>query len=84
MKTALALTLIFGLTILSKGQTNPNQVTTPPVWTEADRKYLLDNFVRTKQRLLDETTCQRNNGTLRKALIGGVSIKLLSILIVTN
>lgn len=56
MKTILVtLTLVFGLHILSKGQATADQSSTAPVWTEADRKYLLDNLIRTKQELIDET-----------------------------
>lgn len=53
--TLLTLTLVFGLLIPGKGQTNAEQSSTAPVWTEADRKYLLDNLIRTKQKLIDET-----------------------------
>jgi hypothetical protein len=56
MKIALTtLTLIFGLITFSNGQTNSDKLSTTPVWTEADRKYLLDNLIRTKQQLIDET-----------------------------
>jgi len=56
MKITLAtLTLIFGLLIHSKGQTNADQSSTAPVWTEADKKYLLDNLIRTKQEIINET-----------------------------
>ncbi len=50
-----ALTFVFGCFIPSKGQTNAGQSSTAPVWTEADRKYLLDNLIRSKQELIDET-----------------------------
>jgi hypothetical protein len=46
--------LLLGLTILSNGQTNENQPSAP-VWTETDRKDLLDNLIRSKEELLKET-----------------------------
>jgi len=49
------LILVFGLIILSKAQTNANQTSGAPVWTETDRKYLLENLTRSKQELIDET-----------------------------
>ncbi len=56
MKTfLLTLTLVFGLLILSKGQTKVDQSSTEPVWTEADRKYLLDNLIRSKEEIVRET-----------------------------
>ena len=56
MKTALIiLTLVFGLFIDGKGQTRADQPVNPPVWTEADRKYLVDNLIRSKQELIDAT-----------------------------
>lgn len=56
MKPFLAtLTFIFGLFILCNGQTKMDQSSAAPVWTEADRKYLLDNLIRSKQELIDET-----------------------------
>lgn len=51
--TLLTLTLVFGLLIQSKAQTD--QTSTAPVWTEADRKYLLDNLIRSKQKIIEET-----------------------------
>jgi hypothetical protein len=55
MKLALTtLTLVLALVSLAKAQTSANQ--SPGLaWTEADRKYLLDNLTRTKQALIDET-----------------------------
>jgi len=56
MKSFLAtLTLMLGLMISSNGQTNPEQSSTKPEWTEADRKYLLDNLIRSKEELIEET-----------------------------
>ncbi len=56
MKSLLVtLTFILGLLILSKGQTKTDQSSTVPVWTEADRKYLLDNLIRSKQEIIEET-----------------------------
>jgi len=49
------LTLFFGLLILSKGQAKVDQSSTAPVWTEADRKFLLDNLIRTKEEIIKET-----------------------------
>ncbi len=49
------LTFVFGLFILSKGQTKTNESSKVPVWTEADRKYLVDNLVRSKQEIIEET-----------------------------
>ena len=49
------LTFVFGFFILSNGQAKADQPSTTPVWTEADRKYLLDNLIRSKQELIDET-----------------------------
>lgn len=51
--TLLALHFVLALSLISTAQTNEKPAT--PVWTEADRKYLLDNLIRTKQELLDET-----------------------------
>jgi hypothetical protein len=48
--TLLTLTLLFGILISTKAQTPPT-----PAWTEADRKYLLDNLIRSKQEIIDET-----------------------------
>ena len=56
MKITLAtLTFVFGLLTLSNGQTNPTPPAKAPVWTEADRKLLLDNLIRTKEEILKET-----------------------------
>jgi hypothetical protein len=49
----LILLLVCGIFILTKAQ--PKTIQKVPVWTEADRKYLLDNLTRTKQEILDET-----------------------------
>lgn len=51
----IALTLVFGLLILSKGQTKTVEPSKVPVWTEADRKYLLDNLIRAKEEIIAET-----------------------------
>lgn len=56
MKSSLlTLTFICGLLILSNGQTKTDQSSTVPIWTEADRKYLLDNLIRSKQEIIEET-----------------------------
>jgi hypothetical protein len=51
----ITLTFIFGLVIVSQGQAKPDQARTTPVWTEADKKYLLDNLIRTKEEMITET-----------------------------
>jgi hypothetical protein len=51
----LSLTLLSGLALLSKGQTNTDKSSPPPVWTEDDRKYLLDNLIRSKKEIMEET-----------------------------
>jgi hypothetical protein len=51
----LTLTFPFGLLTLSNAQTTANQSSTTPIWTEADRKYLLDNLIRSKEELIKET-----------------------------
>ena len=48
--------LLFSLVILCEGQTNEDQSSHVPVWTEADRAYLVDNLVRSKKELTDETS----------------------------
>ena len=53
--TLLTLTLIFGILNLSKGQTNTNEPLKVPVWTESDRKYLLNNLIRSKEEITAET-----------------------------
>ncbi len=55
MKIILTLALVLGLTVLSKAQTKTDQSSNAPVWTEGDRKYLLDNLSRSKQEVIDET-----------------------------
>jgi hypothetical protein len=53
--TILVLTLVIGLLNLSNGQTNADESSKVPVWTQADRKYLLDNLIRSKEELIAET-----------------------------
>ena len=56
MKTILiTLIFIFGLLILSTGQTKTDEPAKMPVWTEVDRKYLLDNLIRSKEEIIAET-----------------------------
>ncbi len=56
MKSSLlALTFIFGLLILGNAQTKTDPSSTVPTWTEADRKYLVDNLIRSKQEIIEET-----------------------------
>lgn len=52
----ITLTLVFGLLTFGNGQTNTDKPSNTPVWTEADRKYLLDNLVRSKEELIAETS----------------------------
>ncbi len=56
MKTV-SVTLIFivGAFILCKAQTKSDESPKVLVWTEADRKYLLDNLIRSKDEILAET-----------------------------
>jgi hypothetical protein len=49
------LTLVFGMLNLSNGQAKTDESSKVPVWTEADRKYLLDNLIRSKEELIAET-----------------------------
>lgn len=52
MKSILtSLFLVLVVSTISHGQSN----TPPPAWTEADKKYLLDNLTRTHQELQTET-----------------------------
>lgn len=53
--TLLTLTFVCGLFIISKGQTKTDESSKVPVWTEADREYLLDNLIRSKEELVAET-----------------------------
>lgn len=55
MKNILSIiTLVVGLYFPTIAQTTTEQPT-PPVWTDADRKFLLDNLTRTKEELINET-----------------------------
>ena len=51
----LTLTLVFGLMLLSNGQTKTDEPKKKPTWTEADRKYLVDNLIRGKEEIMAET-----------------------------
>lgn len=51
----IALTLMLGFVIKSNGQTNKPQNKAVPQWTENDRKYLLDNLIRSKEELIEES-----------------------------
>ncbi len=56
MRIALTtLTLVLGILACAEGQTTTDTPSTTPVWTEADRKYLLDNLIRSKEELIAET-----------------------------
>src|SRR5258705_7721199 len=50
-----ALTFVLGCFISGQGQITADQPSAAPQWTEADRKYLLDNLVRSKQEIMEET-----------------------------
>lgn len=54
-KSILTLTLVIGLFNLSNGQTKTDESSKVPIWTEDDRKYLLDNLIRSKEELIAET-----------------------------
>jgi hypothetical protein len=56
MKIFLAiLAFVFGSITLSNGQAKTSQSSTVPVWTEVDRKYLLENLIRSKEEIIAET-----------------------------
>ncbi len=56
MKTiTLIVTLVLGSLFIAKGQAKTVEPSKTPVWTEADRKYLLDNLIRSKNELIAET-----------------------------
>ena len=55
MKQILITTFFFGFLVLGKGQTQASQNSTAPVWTEADKKYLLDNLIRSQEEIIAET-----------------------------
>lgn len=48
-------TLVFGLLNFSNGQTKTDESKKTPLWTEADRKYLLDNLILGKEQIIAET-----------------------------
>lgn len=47
--------LVTGIILLGVGQSAEDQSTATPVWTEADREYLLNNLIRSRKELLNET-----------------------------
>jgi len=49
------LILVFGLIDLSNGQAQEEVPSNVPVWTEADRAYLVENLIRSKEAILAET-----------------------------
>lgn len=55
MKAILMLALVLGLLNHAKGQTKTDEAPESPVWTEADRNYLLENLIRSKEEILEET-----------------------------
>ena len=54
-KFLITLIFVFGLLNLCKGQARTDEPGTQPVWTEADRKYLLENLTRSKEEIITET-----------------------------
>ena len=50
----MTLTFVFGVLNLAKGQTSTGKPSTP-IWTEADREYLLDNLIRSVNEVKTET-----------------------------
>lgn len=56
MKRFLATVIFVGSILnLCNGQTKSEASSKIPVWTETDRKYLLDNLLRSKQEIIEET-----------------------------
>jgi hypothetical protein len=53
--TLVTLALVIGLLNIANGQAKADESSKVPVWTEADRKYLLDNLIRSKEELIAET-----------------------------
>ncbi|MCA4897760.1 MAG: DinB family protein [Bacteroidota bacterium] len=51
----LIITLVVGFYSPTQAQTTSEKTVPVPVWTEADRKFLLDNLTRTKEELISET-----------------------------
>lgn len=51
----ITITLLLGCMLPGVGQTNSEKSSNTPEWTEADRKYLLENLIRTKEALIEET-----------------------------
>ncbi|HEY3403640.1 MAG TPA: DinB family protein [Ohtaekwangia sp.] len=51
------LTLIFACALLipGKAQSTTTQAPAAPAWTEADRKFLLDNLIRSRDEIINET-----------------------------
>ena len=54
-KLLLAITAILSLLNVCAAQTNNQPSAVAPVWTEADRKYLLDQLIRSKEEIILET-----------------------------
>jgi hypothetical protein len=53
--TLVTLTLFLGFLTFAKGQTSTDKPSATPIWTDADRKYLLDNLIRSKEEIIAET-----------------------------
>lgn len=53
--TLLTLTFALGVFTLCKGQAKTDQPSIVPVWTEADKNYLLDNLIRSREEIIAET-----------------------------
>ena len=56
MKLIFATLILFtGIAIPSQAQTNEDQASDTPLWTEEDRQYLLDNLIKSKEELIQGT-----------------------------
>ncbi|MEM9679985.1 MAG: hypothetical protein AAF901_06645, partial [Bacteroidota bacterium] len=49
------LTLLIASLLPGMAQTNSDQPAAKPKWTEEDRKYLLENLIKSKEELIEET-----------------------------
>jgi hypothetical protein len=54
-KSLLTTAFVFALLCQLNAQTKEDSAKPAPVWTEADKKYLLENLVRSKEELINET-----------------------------
>lgn len=51
----LALSLFTGFSVVTNAQTKSDKPVVTPMWNETDRKYLLDNLIRSKEEIIAET-----------------------------